>query len=274
MLTKKDYSSDAVAAAHSALIEVMHILGSYRNRLVIIGGWVPGLLISDKNHPHIGSTDVDVAIDHKNISEKEYATIKQLLLKGGYHEGSQPYVYLKSVTVNGTAYEVQIDILAGEYEGTTKKHRHQKIQDGHARKARGCDMAFTKPVVKVLSGNLPDGSKDSVEINISAVIPFLSMKGMALNDRLKEKDAWDVYYCVKNYPGGIEALVQEFEPYRDSTLIAEGLTKIAKKFESVNHTGPTHVAAFEEIVNGEEIEMIKQDAFQQVNVFLKMIGIV
>jgi hypothetical protein len=38
-------------------------------------------------------------------------------------------------------------------------------------------------------------------------VPFFVMKGMALHDRLKEKDAWDIYYCTKNYTGGIDKLV-------------------------------------------------------------------
>jgi hypothetical protein len=140
MLSKKDYSDDAVAAARSAMIEVMHVLGAYRDRLVIIGGWVPGLLIADKKHPHIGSTDVDVAIDHTHVTEKEYATIRQLLLKAGYKEGRQPYIYTKGITINGTVYEVELDILAGEYKGTGKSHRHQRLQDTHARKARGAPL--------------------------------------------------------------------------------------------------------------------------------------
>ena len=54
------------------------------------------------------------------------------------------------------------------------------------------------------------------------------MKGMALDDRLKEKDAWDIYYCLLAYPGGIDALVEEFQPHLSHGLVREGLTKIAK----------------------------------------------
>ena len=36
-----------------------------------------------------------------------------------------------------------------------------------------------------------------------------------LKSRLKEKDAWDIYYCVRNFPGGVDALIQEFNQYLD-----------------------------------------------------------
>ena len=34
---------------------------------------------------------------------------------------------------------------------------------------------------------------------VAAIVPWLVMKGMALADRLKEKDAYDVYCCVNVY---------------------------------------------------------------------------
>lgn len=36
------------------------------------------------------------------------------------------------------------------------------------------------------------------------------MKAQALNSRLKEKDAYDIYYCLTNFPDGMDALVEAF----------------------------------------------------------------
>lgn len=41
MVTKGDYSQHAVAAAESALLELTHLLGEYRDNIVLIGGLVP-----------------------------------------------------------------------------------------------------------------------------------------------------------------------------------------------------------------------------------------
>lgn len=35
------------------------------------------------------------------------------------------------------------------------------------------------------------------------------MKGHALNGRLKQKDAYDIYYCIRNYRGGPAALAED-----------------------------------------------------------------
>jgi hypothetical protein len=66
---------------------------------------------------------------------------------------------------------------------------------------------------------------------VSSVVAFLVMKGMALHDRLKEKDAWDIHFTVTNYPGGLDALAQQIRPHVDNGLVQEGLRKI-EKFES------------------------------------------
>jgi hypothetical protein len=50
MVTKKDYTAEAVEAARLVLIELIHLLGEYRDHIVVVGGWVPDLLLGNKNH--------------------------------------------------------------------------------------------------------------------------------------------------------------------------------------------------------------------------------
>jgi len=58
MVTRRDYTAEAVEAAKSVLIELTHLLGEYRDNIVLIGGWVPELLIPQKSRPHVGSIDI------------------------------------------------------------------------------------------------------------------------------------------------------------------------------------------------------------------------
>jgi hypothetical protein len=275
MVTRKDYTAEAVRAAHSVLIELMNLLGEYRENIVLIGGWVPDLLLSKEGEPHVGSIDVDLALDHKKIKDEGYRTIRVLLLNGGYEEGDQPFVFERTVDVDGKEVVVEVDFLAGEYEGTGKKHRHQKIEEQgmRPRKARGCDIVFEEPKEEIIEGQLPGGGKDSVKVRVASIVPFFVMKGMAMEGRLKEKDPWDVYYCIKNYPGGVDALVQEFEPHVKHGLVKEGLEKIANKFASVEHVGPKSVAYFEELTDPEEREIRERDAFEQVDYLLEKLGV-
>ncbi|MCL5960619.1 MAG: hypothetical protein M1358_15170 [Chloroflexi bacterium] len=271
---RADYSEDLIAAARSVLLEVTHLLGEYRDDVVVIGGWVPELLLPGASTKHVGSIDVDLALNHRTLLEQGYETIRRLLLSKGYSSGKQPYIFHRVTYVNGKEITVQVDLLAGEYDGSSKSHRTQEIQDIKARKARGADLAFDMYEEVTIRGVLPGGGEDSTRIRIASIVPFLVMKGMALCDRLKEKDAWDIYFCVTNYPGGLDALIEEFQPHVDHGLVREGLVKIAGKFSSEKHIGPKHVADFDELYDPEAREIRQRDAYEKVNYLLEKLGIV
>jgi len=238
---------------------------------VIVGGWVPELLLSRVGHPHTGSLDVDLALDQHTLSEVGYKTILQLLLSHGYHQGKQPFIFFRTLQVGSTTYEIEVDFLAGEYAGTGRSHRTQNVQDMQPRKARGCDLAFTDPTEITLRGTLPEGGKDSVRIRVASIAPFLVMKGMAMATRLMEKDAWDIYYCIRNYPGGIEQLAKEFQSLLKNKLVQEALENIAEKFASPEHVGQKHVADFEEIIGAEERALLQRDAYERMNALLALL---
>ena len=51
-----------------------------------------------------------------------------------------------------------------------------------------------------VAGPMPDGGTNRVEIAVCSIPALLAMKGHALAGRYKQKDAYDVYYCIRNYP--------------------------------------------------------------------------
>jgi len=274
MVTRTDYMGAAVEAARSVLLELSRLLGAYREHLVLVGGWVPELLLPEAEPRHVGSLDIDLALDHRKLADLEYRTIHELLKLRGYEQDNrQPFIYRRRVTVHGHEITVQVDLLAGEYEGTGKSRRTQKVQDVRPRKARGCDLALDMAVELELRGTLPSGAKDAATIRIAGIVPFLVMKGMALADRLKEKDAYDVYFCVKRYPGGIDALAAAFHPHASHGLVIEGLSKIAGKFTAPEAFGPTAVADFEEAADPEDRAIIQRDAYEQITSLLRRLGV-
>ena len=140
------------------------------------------------------------------------------------------------------------------------------------RKARGVDLAFEEPVKISLRGTLPGGGDDVAEVQVASISAFLVMKCMALKNRLKEKDAWDVYYCIRHYPGGIDALVQDITPLSEHGLVQEALATLAEKFSSPSAIGPTQVANFDEIDDVEAREFIQRDAFEKINYIVNRLG--
>ncbi len=94
------------------------------------------------------------------------------------------------------------------------------------------------------------------------------MKGHALNGRDKQNDACDVYYCVRNYPGGIAALADACRLTLGHTSGDGGYRHIAEKFNALDAYGPTCVRRFVQgtaILGERSADQWRQDAFEQVS---------
>lgn len=270
--TKNEYESLLVEAARRVLLEIARLLYDYRDGIVIVGGSVPSLILDPSLPAHIGSIDVDIALDQNLIQEVGYRSIMQLLSKRGYVQGDQPFIFYRTLEIGEQEITVEVDFLAGEYGGTSKKHRTQVVQDMHPRKARACDLAFLDPIQISIEGTLPEGGKDKASIQVASIVPFLMMKAQALSSRLKEKDAYDIYYCVSNYQGGLEALVENFQSFPDHSLVHEGLAILKEKFSSVDAVGPVFVTTFLDETDPDIRAFIQRDAFERVQYLVNELG--
>lgn len=259
-----DYSEGQKMAAYMILGEIVNLLGEFSDNLRIIGGWVPTLLYPESDH--IGSIDVDVLLNQLQIKKAEsYKTIKRILEQNGYKRHPEKYfTFVKTVIVQGIAYDVDVDFLSGKYGGdggNVSKH----VDGIKTLPATGGNFAFEFPPTDVLiEYTRSDGALDSGHVNVVSVVPYLVMKSAALG-RGKQKDAYDIYCMIDNYNGGVRALANEFEPCADKELVQTMCQKLDEKFASIHHAGPADVVAFLGITDEEEKERIKQDVYQKVH---------
>lgn len=64
----------------------------------MVGGWVPDLLLPGVEHSHVGSIDVDLALDAQKLSDGRYAELLKLLLDTRrYRLGRKPFQLLTDV---------------------------------------------------------------------------------------------------------------------------------------------------------------------------------
>lgn len=74
---QSEYDSRQTEAAHRVLIDLAQVLAAFQNCLVLIGGWVPYLLLPDAQEPHVGSIDVDSALDAEKLCDGRYAELSR-----------------------------------------------------------------------------------------------------------------------------------------------------------------------------------------------------
>lgn len=264
-----DYSKGQTEAAKRVLVELVNLFDEYKDEIRIVGGWVPDLLFP--NEGHVGSVDVDVLINHLRLNDTGYLTMRKILLKNGYREHPDKYFsFIKTIRIDEADYDVDVDILAGIYGGTPKGKRSQHVQGIKALKATGGNFAFEFDGCEVrLESARPDGAMDAAYIKVVAIVPYLVMKAAALG-RGKAKDAYDIYFLLKHYPGGPTAVAALFGKVRTVKLVQDMKTKLEDKFASVHHAGAVDVADFLE-VEAEERDIVLRDSYEQVRALLDRI---
>src|SRR5260370_29171734 len=98
-LTFRDYSADQVAAARSVLLELVHLLGEYRDDIVVVGGWVPQLILPQCTTLHVGSIDVDLALNLLHLTGAGFSRLQALLSRHRYEQALCLPLYVHHATV-------------------------------------------------------------------------------------------------------------------------------------------------------------------------------
>lgn len=258
----------------SVIIEIAQTLGSFQGKFAIVGGAVPWLLLNNKDMPHVGTLDIDLGLDHEALGDGEYATLVGALQAQGYAQSAELRRFQLERVVNpsdaGPPIRVVVDFLMPR-DAAPEKNDQPLVDDFAVMKASGGDLPLLFNELIEIGGVMPDGINNKVEIAVCSIPALLAMKGFALLGRKKEKDAYDVYYCIRNYPGGPDALAEACLPLLNHKSAREGYEGIARKFEAFDAYGPGCVRVFAEeaqILAGRTSDEWQRDAFGQVQAWL------
>lgn len=274
-----DYEDRTTRAVKGVLIEIGQILGSFKGKFAVIGGAVPWLLLDNEDMPHVGTLDVDLGLDAEALGDGEYVTLVEALMGQGYkqREELRRFQLVRQVPVDdgGAPIDIVVDFLMPRHAEIVKNNP-PILSDFAVQRADGADLALRFYQLVAISGDMPEGGTNRVEVAVCSIPALLAMKGHALNGRHKQKDAYDIYYCIRNYPDGIEALADVCKPLLEHQSGAQGYKFISDKFDDPEGYGPTSVRKFVDetaILDGRTPEQWQQDAFGQVDGWLRALGL-
>lgn len=276
----RTYDPKTVEISKSVLVEVFALLKEYRDNFVLVGGWVPYFLLErykseEAEFEHIGSIDIDIALDPKGMPalDEVYESIRNRLERNGYtirkSTDNQPIPHSFEKEIQGTV--VHVDFLASEYGGTGKQHRHQRIQDILAIKARGIDIAFQNNEKFKIEGLLPNRASYKIEVRVAGVVALITTKAIAFeHDISRTKDAYDIYSILKYYKSGVSSVIAEVKPSLKRRLVMEATEKLSPLFSMVDSVGAVGLADFilPEDRESEDWEFYRRDAIELVQEFL------
>lgn len=274
-----DYDDRTTVAVKSVLVEIGQILGSYRGKFAVIGGAVPWLLLNEADMPHVGTLDVDLSLKADALGDGEYAQLVQSLLNQGYNqrEHLRRFQLVRTVPAQdgGPDIDVVIDFLMPR-DAEIADNAPPLLANFAVQRADGADLALRFYQFVAIDGDMPDGGGNRVQIAVASIPALLAMKGYAINNRHKRKDAYDIYYCIRNYTGGVDALAEASRPLLEFDSARTGYLHISEKFRHVSDFGPTSVRQFVDRpdLRGERTaDQWQQDAFGQVDAWLRALDL-
>jgi len=269
----QDYSDRQVTAARRVLVDVGQVLASFMDCIVVVGGWTPDLLLPKADEPHIGSIDVDLALDAAKLNEGRYAELLKLLLDTKrYHKGGKDFQLVVDVDLKDGAKPLQVEVeFLAPKNLKLRRNKPKLLADFRVLEADGCGAAFHAPVELRLPGQNVRGAKNTVRLRIASLADFLVMKAHAIGGRDKPKDTYDLCYCLERFPGGIKKLASDWKRRAKEKDIARAVEILREKFADVDSFGPQQLAEFHSPQNAEMQAMHARRACELVQKFLDML---
>ncbi len=270
------FEDQLIVASKSALVELMRILRPYNEAIVLVGGWVPYLLLESHKvkgdiFRHVGSIDIDLVVDPDLVNDHEYQTIVELIGETGWDQVPSKLFTFERKIMGKDAVEryITVDFLTPQQRSEGREHRHRGIQaDLKARTMVGVELGLKHNYWHHMKGEMPNGAMTDVDFKMLDVVGCIGTKGIALGERYKHKDAYDIVSVLDHYGKGVKEIAYEFLPFLGESQIQESLTRLGKMFSNERSEGSLLYAEFLEPIDKEEKDIYAQRGYRLVSEFL------
>lgn len=269
-----EYGSRQVEAARRVLVDVGQVLAAFGDAVVVVGGWVPDLLVSEPLSAHVGSIDVDLALDVAKLGDGRYAELLKLLLDTGrYRRGDKDFQFQVAVDLDDGEPLVRVDLefLASD-ELKLKRNRPKLLEGFRVLRHQAFAAAFANPGKVELQGKMVSGAPNTVELRVASLPNFIIMKAHAIDGRDKPKDVYDLCYCLDEIPGAIVSVADDWKGRPSDPLVVTAIRILQKKFETVTHYGPRQLADFHAVRDTGERAIYMRRAYELVQALLQRLS--
>jgi len=247
-----DYGSEQAELVRAACLYVATRLGDLMDELVVVGGLVPSLLIDPAGLPegtsaHAGTMDLDVGLALALLDEGRYRTLTERLRRAGFTQdesgGGRPKRQRWSIAANdGT---VAVDFLIPPSRETDQGGRLRDIErDFAAIISPGLELAFQDRQRILIDGKTIFGENATRSVWVCGPGAFIVLKALAFRGRGENKDAYDLYYLVRNYGEGVKDVAAALRPLLEYAEARQAIEVLRGDFLDNDGTGPRRVADF------------------------------
>jgi len=248
-----EYRKEHAELVRQTCLYVATKLGDLRDELVVVGGLVPSLLIPEESVTrgediHVGTMDLDLGLSLALLDAQRYEELTARLRRAGFEpdvneSGNLTFQRWKIEPSGHPKVTVDFVIPPSLDEDKGGKIRHIE-KDFAAVITPGLHLAFQDRRRISLVGRTILGEKASGEIWVCGPGAFVVLKALAFGTRGENKDAYDLYYVIRNYGSGVDDLLEHLNPILREQETQEALQILSRDFYEPDRVGPRRVAEF------------------------------
>ena len=272
--TASGYYPEQVQLARSTCLYVATKLGDLVNEIVVVGGLVPSLLIDQRKlpegtEPHAGTMDLDVGLALAVLDNERYQTLTERLRHAGFSPDTNEDGRLVRQRWRAES-GVTVDFLvAPSRKGDVGGRLRHIEKDFAAMIAPGLSLAFLDRVKVRLRGRTILGEKAQRTVQVCGPGAFVVLKALAFDRRGENKDAYDLFYVIRNFGEGLEDIAAKLLAFGSDRDTKNALDILKRDFVDHDGVGPVRVASF---MKGERDDAIQADVVGFVSQLLKFCG--
>jgi len=278
---RSGYRPEETLQVESACLTVAVTLGALMDDLCIVGGLVPSLIIDrepdrreevDETHP--GTNDLDVGIAVALLDDSQYAEISHRLRQEGFEPDTNESGNPTLQRWKWGDLKVTVDFLLPPVEGAEVGGRVLPLEgDFGVLIAPGLELAFEECEQVTIEGTTLKGEGATRTVPVCGPGAFVVLKAFAFADRGEPKDAFDLVYVIRRWPGGAKAIADRLERHvkRHPDVVREALALLVRDFGSPDLIGPLRVAEFEGATEDRRDE-VAADAHGYVDDLIRVCG--
>lgn len=272
-----DYSKEQIQLVKATCLYIATILGDYIKQTVIVGGLVPSILIDQENLPngvdsHVGTMDLDLGLTLAIFDEKKYQAITKRLRSAQFspdvnEQGNLTRQRWKIENVGKVTIDFLVPPTSAEDQGGQIKDIEK---DFAAVITPGLELAFKDKIKVTLDGNTIFGEKAKRDVYSCGPGAFVVLKALAFRKRGENKDAYDLYYHIRNFGSGVDDVAEALKPLLNEKETKKAIKILKEDFTGNDSVGAVRVARF---ITGSTDETIQADVVGFVRSLLDLIGL-
>lgn len=250
-LTAEGYRDAPIELVRATCLQVATVLGDLMDDLVIVGGFVPSLLVDQTNlgegvESHVGTLDLDVGMSLAIFDDEHYKAITERLRGAGFeadvNENGNP-VFQR--WLHQEYRKITVDFLIPPSFDTDHGGRIRKLEkDFGAIIAPGLELAFRDFKIVEISGTTLKGEKVIRSVKVCGAGAYVVLKALTFRNRGENKDAYDLFYLIRNYGSGVEEVAERFRSLLPNDECETSLQILREDFAETNAVGVRRVVAF------------------------------